>query len=574
MVIRKLLASTVLIGLLADGSFSVARQDLPTVGEVSSFESGILVIGDTLYVTSPHTTLALDAVTCKVRWRHVYQSTDPEIHPTNRGPAYANGRIFRGTGDGRLLALNARTGAEIWRVAAGDSRRGEFFSASPIFWKNRLYIGTSGGDWTASGRMMAYDCATGREIWRFNLVPKDGEPGAETWSNPAGSPRMGGATWSTYSLDPVHVDLFVATGNPAPALAPDERRGADLYTDAVVVLDADTGKLRWYYQALPNDGLDYDVAAAPVLYRLATGRRAFAVAGKDGFLSLVDRQTHARLAHVPVTTIENPGVHATVDGVRVCPSLFGAVLWNGPAFDPRTRTLFVGAIDDCGMVYSHGGNPQSEGARGFGTAGGFLPGGEAASGWVTAVNADTGRISWKYHADAPIVSALTPTAAGIIFGGTTDGNLFALDSATGEELYRTPVGGMLGGGVVTYALSGQQYVAFIYGGMMRGSFMRHVGKPTIAIATIGAATTPVVKIAMPESDMGPPQVYAQLCALCHGSTGEGLDAPDLRGVAAHLNSGAIAQIIEHPGIGMPAYYPDVLGEKQVEELAQFIAAWK
>jgi alcohol dehydrogenase (cytochrome c) len=553
------------------------------LGEVSSFQSGILVIGETLYVTTPHLTVALDALSCRARWRHVYRPTSPEIHPTNRGAAYADGRIYRGTGDGHVLALDARNGRELWRVAAGDSHRGEFFSAAPIVWKDWLYIGTSGGDYGASSRMMALDRITGKEVWRFNLVPTDGEPGADTWSYPEGKTRIGAATWSSYSLDESTSEIFVSTGNPGPALAPDERRGADLYTDAVVVLDARTGKLQWYYQAVPNDGLDYDIGAAAVLYRDAHHRRRLAVAGKDGFLSLVDRESRALVARVAVTTIVNSGVHATVEGIRVCPSVTGAVLWNGPAFDPKRHALYVGSVDQCGMVYAHAGDPKSDAARAFGTMALPPPAGDRASGWVVAVDANDGKVLWKFHADAPVVSAITPTAGGLIFGGTTDGDLFALDAADGRELYRTNTGGMMGGGIVTYALHGRQYLAYTSGGIMRGSFMRHVGQPKVVIAAVGA-TAPVVRIALPAPRAAsgsaetaasrPLRRYAELCALCHGAAGQGIDGPALKGAGTQLDAAQIAEVIEHPGMGMPAYFPDVLDHSEVRELARFIVTWK
>src|SRR6267154_3760560 len=236
------------------------------LGDAGAFQAGPVVIGDTMYVTTANSTVAIDAVSCEVRWQNIYPGEEPAVFAVNRGVAYADGRLFRGTADGRLLCIDAATGRTVWTIKAADPSIGEFFSAAPITWKGLLYIGIAGSDWAVRGRMMAFDAATGGEKWRFYTIPEGVEAGAETWHRAEGVKIGGGGSWSSYTLDPRTGELFIPVGNPAPDLRSDLRVGANLYTNSLLVLDALDGKLRWYFQMTPNDGLDLDLGAAPALY--------------------------------------------------------------------------------------------------------------------------------------------------------------------------------------------------------------------------------------------------------------------------------------------------------------------
>ena len=557
------------------------------VGEMGPLQSGLLVIGRRIYLTTPRTTLAIDAVTCEVLWRHVHAGPGYTFNPSNRGPAYADGRLFRGTAEATILALDAETGAELWKVQGGQPERGEMFSAAPIVWKGRVYIGTTGGDWGGKARIMAYDARDGHELWRFNVIPRDGEPGAETWKLAPDASRGGGAMWSSYTLDPLTGELFVSTGNPAPALAPNLRAGDNLYTDSVLVLDAVTGKLRWYVQPIPADALDYDMAAAPMLYRDARGRALVAAAGKDGNLYLIDRSSHKRIAQVPVTTITDHSVIPTVEGVRACPGVFGGVEWNGPAFDARKKVVFVGAVDMCMLLRYHGGDLSVPSAS-FGTT--AMPStdpNDTIYGWVTAVDGTTAKTLWRYRSAAPIIAGVTVTAGGLLFTGDSYGAFLALDSATGRELLKTDTGGTMAGGVVTYDIAGRQYVAYTAGGLVRGNFVKEVIEPKVVIATLAPAGTTARRVVVPQLETTPPRapggepthargtaLYAKLCTLCHGPEGEGMTAPRLRGVARRDDARPLAQIIRDPKPGMARFYPSVLSDGDVEDLVQLLDDWK
>jgi len=553
------------------------------LGDAGSFHSGLIVIGRTLYVATAHTTIALDAANCSIRWRHVYKPEQDEVYAVNRGVAYLDGRIFRGTADGRVFALDARTGKQLWLVKAGDPLKGDFFSSAPIAWEGLVFIGAAGSDWGTRGYVLALDAKTGREKWRFYTVPMGSEPGADSWKNPETAAHGGGGMWTSYTLDTATGELFVPVGNPAPDYSPDWRPGANLYTDSVVVLDAPTGKLKWYHQFKANDGLDYDFGAPPALYTSAAGAKLLAAGSKDGNLYGIDRATREVLFKTPVTTIENSDARPTPDGVKVCPGPLGGVEWNGPAIDPRSRTIYVGSVDFCFVIKSATGTPEYKPAGlYFGTTQTPFGGADAARGWVHAVDGDTGSIVWKYHAEAPVVAGVTPTAGGVVFSGDLDGNLLALDAKTGTELYKLNTGGAIAGGVITYEAGGRQYVATTSGNVSRMTFQT-TGAPKVVILTTGLAKDKPKIVAVaeeaPRSSAGGSgghgkAVFAQYCSACHGKEGEGGVGPALKGEAAKKSAEQVAAFIKNPKAPMPKLYPAALSDQDVAEVAAFVETLK
>ena len=546
------------------------------LGDSGTFHSGPVVIKDTLYVTTAHTTVALDSRTCAIKWRYVYKPAQQEVYAANRGAAYLDGRLFRGTGDGRIFALDARTGKQLWIIKAGDPTVGEFFSSAPIAWKGLVFIGAAGSDWGIRGFVLALDAKTGREKWRFHTVPMGQEAGADTWKNPETAAHGGGALWTSYTLDTATGELFVPTGNPAPDYAPDWRPGANLYTDSLVVLDALTGKLKWYHQFESNDGLDYDFGAAPALYSGGQGAKLLAAGSKDGNLYGIDRATHQVLFKTPVTTIKNAGTRPLPGGLA-CPGPLGGVEWNGPAVDPGTRVIFVGAVDFCQTIV--GGTPKYiKGQFYFGTSQTPIASQGAGSGWVNAIDGDTGKTLWKYHADAPVVAGVTPTAGGVVFTGDLNGNLLALDAHTGGVLYKFNTGGAIAGGVVTYETGGRQYLATTSGNISRGTFSATTGSPKIVILTTGLDNDDPAIVSVPEdaaASGGAPgdhgkAIFAQYCSACHGASGEGSVGPALKGESTKKSVAEAVAFIKDPKAPMPKLFPAPLSEKDVADVAQFV----
>src|SRR5258706_7630727 len=372
------------------------------LGDAGAFKAGTVVIGDSMYLTTANSTVAIDAVSCEIRWQNIYPGEEPPVFSVNRGVAYADGRLFRGTADGRLVCIDAATGRTVWKVKAAEPSLGEFFSSAPIAWKGLLYIGIAGSDWAVRGRMMAFETATGSEKWRFYTIPEGDEPGAETWRRPEGLKVGGGGSWSTYTLDPQTGELFIPVGNPAPDLRSDLREGANLYTNSLLVLDALTGKLRWYFQMSPNDGLDLDLGAAPALYRDGRGASMLAAGSKDGYLYGIDRVTHQLSYRTRVTTVKNSDLMRMPppEGLEFCPGYLGGVEWNGPAVDPRDQSIFVGAVDWC-MFFKPGDKPYEAGVPFHGTIV-ILPQKVLGKGWITAIDGNTGKVRWQYHSESPI----------------------------------------------------------------------------------------------------------------------------------------------------------------------------
>jgi alcohol dehydrogenase (cytochrome c) len=448
------------------------------VQDGGSFHAGPVVVDGTMYVTAGRDTIAIDPRNCRQKWRNTYTSSYEDVWSVNRGAAFSNGRVFRGLPDGALIAIDAGTGKTIWKDQVGDPGLGEFLSGAPLAWNGVVYTGTAGSDWGVRGRVMAFDAQDGRELWRFNLIPTGNEPGAETWQVKKSALTGGGGTWTALTLDVTRNELLIPVGNPAPDLDAEYRPGDNLYTDSVVALDARTGALRWYHQFKAHDGVDHDMAAAPVLYRTPDLQDFIAAAGKDGMLVGLDRETHQEVFRTPITTVENENAIPTEKGDHVCPGLLGGVEWNGPAYDRKNNALVVGAVDWC-AVFKKGPPTYIAGELFYGGDPVQDPP-ETAHGWITAVDAATGKVKWKDRIDAPVIGAVSPTAGGVTFAGDIKGNFFALDSATGKQLFTTQTGGMIAGGIATYELEGKQYVAVTSGNVSRVTFGL-LGDPTVIV---------------------------------------------------------------------------------------------
>ncbi|MEP6687345.1 MAG: PQQ-binding-like beta-propeller repeat protein [Gemmatimonadales bacterium] len=437
------------------------------LGERAAFQTGPVVVAGTMYLTTAERTYAIDAATCALRWKHTYAY---HPHPdfdlkVNRGVAYADGRLYRGANDGRVYALDARTGEELWNVVAGDVEKGETFPAAPVAWGGLVFIGNAGGDnFGVTGRMMAFDAATGGRIWSFDLVP-DGGPGARTW--PPGTetvPRGGGATWTSYALDTIAGSVFLATGNAAPDFLGEVRPGANLHTYSVVELDARLGTLKRSRQLLQGDDHDWDVAAAPSLVTTARGRRLIAQGGKDGHLYAIDRDSGNLRWRARVTTVENADAPLTAEGTRFCPGVNGGIEWNGPSYSRGLDAFFVNAIDWCTTV-KVGPASRLQGKNALPWTGSselrhpFGVQDSVSAGWLTAVDAESGAVRWRYHSPTPLVAGVTSTAGGLVFTGDLRGEVLAFDGREGTIRWRFATGQPIGGGVVTYQAGGRQYVA-------------------------------------------------------------------------------------------------------------------
>lgn len=455
-------------------------------GQYTGFESGLIVVNGAMIAATEHDIFSIDPATCRQNWR-VHEDYAPATpQAVNRGAAYLDGLLFRGTEDGRVLAYDFATGKRLWETFVANPRIGETTPSSPIAWDGLIFIGTAGGDIKGvKGRMYALDAKTGKIVWEFYLVPKTekdpvrGPQGASpldrsSWKNGADTPITGGGTWTSYTLDPQSGLLYVPGGNPGPDFTTAPRPGENLYSDSVVVLDAKTGNYRNHFKLVPKDWHDYDVSTAPAVVKTRSGKTLLSVAPKDGYLYGFDLATNGMLYKTEVTRFENDDAPFTAGKpVHFCPGSMGGAEWNGPAYDPRTNLVLIGEVEWCSSVTlasdqsianaklgkPWSGNDTINPFQTWGTQDNY----GRWAGWVYAVDADTGRWMWRAKTNYPVMSGMTPTAGGLVFFGDMGGHFYALDVASGEKLWEQKTEGGIGGGVITYSAEGAQKVAVAAG---------------------------------------------------------------------------------------------------------------
>ena len=444
-------------------------------------ETSPVVADGVMYITEPPSTVtALDVRTGRRLWSWSPVLPEDVKHigfpRTNRGVAILDDRVYVGTLDAHLVALDAATGAVRWDVVVADNALGYAITSAPLAIDGKIIIGVSGGEAGIRGFLDAYDARSGARAWRFWTIPGPGEPGHETWGGD--SWKTGGApTWLSGSYDPELNLLYWGVGNPAPDWNGDSRPGDNLYSCSLIALDASTGTLRWHFQFTPHDTHDWDANQVPVLVDADVGgrqRRLVVTANRNAFYYVLDRSTGEFLAGAPYakqTWAEGldgrgrpsvkPGTEPSLDGTLVWPSLQGATNWHSPAFSPATRLFYVAAREMGSRYFKR----EAE----YGPGKEFLGGGEDElpadqnSGAVRALEITTGRLAWEFPLHSPPWAGLLATAGGLVFGGTNEGNVFALDARTGRPLWQFQTGGAVTANPIAYAVDGQQYVAIAAG---------------------------------------------------------------------------------------------------------------
>jgi alcohol dehydrogenase (cytochrome c) len=444
-----------------------------TTARGRGFEATPLILDGVLYVTGPNNyAWALDARTGKMFWRYrrdlPADLTYGASAPVNRGFGVLGDKLFMVTLDAHLLALDIKTGSVVWDTVLGDYRIGYSATMAPLVVKDKVIVGISGGDYPTRGFLDAYDPQSGKRIWRFYTVPGAGEPGSETWpTSTEVLARGGGGTWVTGSYDPELNTLYWGTGNPNPDYYGEDRKGDNLYTASLIAVDADTGKLKWYYQFTPHDLHDWDSNHVPVLADLTIGGRrqkVVFVANRNGFFYALDRVTGTVLFGKPFTDTTwaralGPDGHPVVlnDGSKGClPDQWGGTNFMPPSFDPALRLFFVTARETCATY-----TPEKQvvvPGRGS-TMGTVQRDANKAYGALRAIDATTGERRWEFKYQSPTFAGLLSTASGLVFGGDNEGNFMAFDSRTGQNLWHYQIGSAIwGGSPMTYMLDGRQYV--------------------------------------------------------------------------------------------------------------------
>ena len=444
------------------------------------FETTPLVVDGVLYGTgADDRAFALDARSGRPIWQY-QRALPPDIRPccgrVNRGLAILGDKVFLGTLDAHLIALDTKTGNIVWDVnAAGgsDYNKGYSITLAPLVIKNLVLIGVSGGEYGIRGFIDAYDAATGARQWRFYTVPGPGEPGHETWEGD--SWKIGGApAWITGTYDPATNTTFWTTGNPSPSNRGEGRAGDNLYSNSLLALDPATGKLKWYFQFTKHDEHDYDATQVPVLVEDGD-RHLILQANRNGFFYVLDRSNGKLLSATPYgkvtwsnakdasgVPIERKEASPTLTGVPVCPGALGATNWFSPTYDAQTKLFYVTAREQCD-IFSTAPQPYDPGHAFYGSA--YFPNDNAQPFWgaVRAVDPATGQIKWELKHLSPSWSGVLSTAGGLVFAGDAEGNFMALDAAFEKILWHFQCGAAIYAGPMTYAIDGKQYVAIAAG---------------------------------------------------------------------------------------------------------------
>jgi alcohol dehydrogenase (cytochrome c) len=380
----------------------------------------------------------------------------------------ARGKVFVCTLNAHVLALDATTGECLWDVTSGDVRAGESLTVAPLVVKDRVVVGSSGGEFGVRGHLDAYDMETGERVWRCYTIPKPGEPGSETWPQDGEAWTRGGANgWITGTFDPETNLLYWGTGNPAPDFDGEVRPGDNLYTDSVIAVDADSGEIRWHYQCTPHDLWDYDSNMECILFE-QDGRKLLAHFDKNGYCFVLDRTTGERVRIFPfvdrITWGEitpdgqvTPRIYPDKEGeeVHFYPGPAGAKEWTHAAYSPRTELFYV-PVQDTGARVARRRREFKESIPYWGAA--VIVDAEDMAGSVSAFNA-SGEEVWRWRNDLPMCASVLATAGDLVFAGTPAGQFVALDARSGEFLWQFNCGSGHHSSPITYSVEGKQYIA-------------------------------------------------------------------------------------------------------------------
>ena len=491
-----------------------------SLASLRSNESSPVVVGDTLYVSSswgPKNVYAVNAATGVQKW--LYQPDIPDdvlqyacCDVNNRGVSYADGKIFVGRLDGKLTALDAATGKELWTSTVVDYKQGSVITSPPLIVRDKVITGFGGGEYGVRGALLAFDVKTGKQLWQSFTVPAAGEPGSETWNGDTGL-HGGGAAWLVGSYDAKTDTVYWGTSNPGPWNTGVRSTGdgnfgklTNLYTASTLAIDPNTGKIKWHIQGTPADAWDYDGVNELLLADLKIGGASTPVlmkADRNGFFFVANRET-GKVISAEKYVFANWAKKWDVNTMRaeedpdkrpgpghpakdICPNLIGGKNWQPMSFNPQTGLVYIPTNNVCmdwgvsdvsykrGVFYLGAEFPTKEGP------GGFL--GELVA-WDPVANKKV----WGVKEDLPFNGGTLSTGGNLVFSGNLHGDFRAFDAKTGKVLWSKNLGTGIGAGPVTYSVGGKQYVAIVVGRTAAlPAFLGEVGKKMVAAAPEGGA---------------------------------------------------------------------------------------
>jgi alcohol dehydrogenase (cytochrome c) len=473
------------------------------ISRLGSFENTPIVQNGVMYVTTPYNTaMAYDLNTNKELWRYEHKlgTTIFCCGPNNRGVAIHGGaHVYMGTLDAHLVALDAKTGKVLWDKEVADPSFGYSITHAPLVVGDNIIVGVSGGEYGIRGHVTAYNAGSGEQVWRWYSIPApkgdatfdekapngwwgtwapkaeeadlhrdiakekaDSAKYADAWT------RGGGGVWMTPAYDKELNSIYVAVGNPSPDLDGSVRPGDNLYTDAVVAIDATSGKTKWYYQTVPHDVWDLDAVSPPVVTKLG-GQKVVVHAGKTGWVYVLDA-TSGKLVRKSTNFVPHENIFAlpTPEGTRMLPGANGGAEWSPIAIDPTLNYAYVAALHQP-MHYKVHSAPWEKGRLWLGSAFVAIPG-EEQYGLFSAVDLKTGKIAWQNKVPQPMMGGALATAGGLSFTGEGNGNFNAYDSKTGKLLWQFNGGAGCNSAPMTFTHGGEQFVAVACGGNFQLSF--------------------------------------------------------------------------------------------------------
>jgi alcohol dehydrogenase (cytochrome c) len=448
----------------------------------SHLEVTPVAVDGMLFVTSANDAYALDAQTGRTVWHYARPITEGLIDDAsqhhNRGVAVWHSRIYMETDNAHLLCLDARSGHLIWDVAYTDGNPNYGATSAPLVVKDKVLVGTSGGDDGVRGFVAAYDAQTGKQAWRFWTIPAPGETGSDSW--PGDAYKLGGGTtWMPGTFDPELNTIFWGTSNPSPDFDGSVRPGDDLYTDCLLALDPDTGKLKWYFQFTPHDLFDYDAVETPMLVDAnfkGQPRKLIVEANRNGFVYILDR-TNGKFLNARrfseklnwASGIDASGrpirtdVQPSQNGTRVCPGMVGATNWHAPAFNPDTSMLYFIALESCDIYMLK--SQKFEPGQTYYATGVRRSESDQNRKILLAFSLDGDKPAWRYvqAGEGQSSAGVMTTSGGLVFFGDDARSFEAVEATSGKPLWHFNTGQNISASPMTYAVSGKQYVAIAAG---------------------------------------------------------------------------------------------------------------
>ena len=446
-------------------------------------EATPVVVDGVMYMTASNDAYAIDAATGKMLWHYIRPVTQGLIDDAsghiNRGVAILGMRLYIQTDNAHLLCLDARSGNLLWDVAYAPGNKNYGATSAPLVVKDKVLVGTSGGDDGVRGFVAAFDAKTGKEVWRFWTIPAPGDPGSETWPKGAIYQHGGGTTWMPGTYDPELNTIYWGTSNPSPDFDGSVREGDNLYTNCVLALDPDTGNLKWHFQFTPHDVNDYDATETPVLINTTfkgRQRKLLIEANRNGFLYILDRESGKFLQATPFTQTQNwaKGIDAkgrpirtdlmpSTEGTRMCPSYSGGTNWYSPTYSERTRIFYFMSLDDC-SVFKAKTEDFKEGKAYYSTGAAHLPT-EHNKKYLNAYDLAKDKFIWRYAqiGDTHSFAGAMSTVTGLVVFGNDAEEFEVVDSISGKSLWHFNLGQGVHASPMSYGVDGRQYFAIAAG---------------------------------------------------------------------------------------------------------------